>query len=97
MKAYIIIITAFVSLSIAAGFVAKKGIEKISQEKGKVEYKIVRDTILIDRGRSDCSPWYQYQVELGQDSIYVWNGQRLVAVMHYKESNIDSLLIKDNE
>ena len=83
--------------SIALALVAGVCLMELKRMAEQPKYTIVRDTILIDRGRSDCTPWYQYQVELGQDSAFVWNGQRLVAAMRYEESNIDSLLLKDNE
>lgn len=94
MKTIIIVLSIACVLLATTGIVAATALYEKAKEP---HYKIVRDTVYIDRGRSDCQPWYQYQVELGQDSNYVWSGQRLVAVMHYKNSNIDSVLIADNE
>jgi hypothetical protein len=83
--------------AIGLAAIAGASLKELKRMADHPQYKIVRDTVYIDRGRSDCQPWYQYQVELGRDSTYLWNNQRLVAVMHYSNSNIDSVLLKDNE
>lgn len=87
-------------LSIAMVLMATTGIvgaKALYDQAKHPEYKIVRDTAYIDTSKDRKLAVHEYQLELGRDSVYVYEGQRLVSVMHYDNSNIDSVLIKDNE
>lgn len=74
-----------------------------TQEKGTVcpdtSYVIVRDTVYIDRSRPINKPWYSYEIESTEDSIYLYSGRELIGVVGRKEATvflIDSLIIADN-
>lgn len=59
------------------------------------EYKIFRDTVLIDLSRQKNLSLHEYQLEVTVDSIYVYEGQRLVKVIGSRES-INEVIINDN-
>lgn len=42
-------------------------------------------------------PLRDYQIEVTQDSIYVFDGQRGVGALPFGNTPIDSLIMKDNE
>lgn len=77
--------------------------KRIGQEKGKpcidTFYRIERDTVYIDRSRPINKPWYSYEIESREDSIYLYSGRELIGVVGRKEATvfyIDSLIIADN-
>lgn len=77
-----------------------------TQEKGikqmdttNVVWKIVRDTVYIDRSRPINKPWYSYEIESGEDSIYLYSGRELIKALSREQATvfaIDSLIILDN-
>lgn len=77
-----------------------------TQEKGtpymdttNIQYKIVRDTVYIDRSRPINKPWYSYEIESSEDSIYLYSGRELIKALSREDATvfaIDSLIIADN-
>lgn len=62
-------------------------------------YVPYRDTMYIDRSRPINKPWYSYEIESGEDSIYLYSGRELIKALSRKDATvfaIDSLIIADN-
>jgi hypothetical protein len=88
MKTITIISLIAMGLLATTGIVATKALYNKAKTTVFIPY---RDTVYIDRGRSDCQPWYQYQIELGNDSTHIWRGQELVSIVP-ANSNVDSII-----
>lgn len=54
-----------------------------------------RNTVLIDLSRQKNLSLHEYQLELTPDSIYIYEGQRLVKAIQ-ADSSINEVLINDN-
>lgn len=79
-----------------------------TQEKGtpykvvdttQIHYQIVRDTVYIDRSRPINKPWYSYEIESSEDSIYLYSGRELIKALSRGQASvfsIDSLILLDN-
>lgn len=99
-----VLLTFALILTLAAAMTAQMG--ACTQEKGtpymdttNVHYQIVRDTVYIDRSRPVNKPWYSYEIESGEDSIYLYSGRELIKALSRGEAtvfSIDSLIILDN-
>lgn len=96
-----ILLTFSLILTLSAAYIAQTSCS--TQEKGNTcpdtSYVIVRDTVYIDRSRPINKPWYSYEIESSEDSIYLYSGRELIGVVGRKEATvflIDSLIIADN-
>lgn len=72
---------------------------KTAQKQENIEYRIVRDTVYIDRSRPVNKPWYSYEIESGEDSIYLYSVRELIKALSREDATvfaIDSLIILDN-
>lgn len=94
MKTVIFLLMIFFG-SATLTYVTLEYLEKRETQENVPEYKIVRDTILIDLSRQKNLSLHEYQLELTSDSIYIYEGQRLVKVIPFEES-INEVLINDN-
>lgn len=79
MKTSTIIILAWVAIFAMMGFITLKALEH--EHKTVEVYVPYHDTVLIDRSRERKITDHDYQLELDTDSIYLYDGQRLLAVL----------------
>lgn len=50
------------------------------------------------KAHKDCPKWYQYRVEIGQDSLYIYDAEVLLKALNAKETGqVYDVLLKDNE
>lgn len=98
---------AIVFLSFAAYVAVRESAKHHNtQDKGvkymdttNVVYVPYRDTVYIDRSRPINKPWYSYEIESGEDSIYLYSGRELIKALSREDATvfaIDSLIIADN-
>lgn len=86
---------------IAAAYVAIVSANKSlrpcnGQEKGTV-YVPYRDTVYIDPSAGKLSEWDQYEVKITEDSLYVYDAQELITILHAREcGKLHSILHAEN-
>ncbi len=97
MKSLVIVLSIGMVLLATTGIVGAKALYDKACEPHYVYY---HDTAYIDSTRPKVNPekWYQYQVELSNDSLYVFDAQRLVSILNAREcGKLDSVLLNDNQ
>lgn len=75
-----------------------------TQEKGipymdttNIQYQIVRDTVCIDPSAGKLSEWDQYEIKITEDSLYVYDAQELITILHAREcGKLHSILHDEN-
>lgn len=75
-----------------------------TQEKGvqymdttNVVYVPYRDTVYVDPSAGKLSEWDQYEVKITEDSLYVYDAQELITILHAREcGKLHSILHDEN-
>lgn len=96
---------AFISIICLAAVITANMPSCKSQEKeipildtSNVQWRIERDTVYIDRSRPINKPWYSYEIESSEDSIYLYSGRELIKALSREQATvfaIDSLIVLD--